>query len=99
MDQYGRTHAYLVIHGRQIFFRGSAISGGVKLVDPIFNGQFFSNFFFNKSGGGPIHSGSSPDINFFFHFFFVLYINFNLSDDVFEGIFFYFFYKMGKIGP
>jgi hypothetical protein len=31
-----------------------------------------------------LHSGLDI-INFFFHFFFVLYININLSDDVFEG--------------
>jgi hypothetical protein len=33
----------------------------------------------------PGHSGSSLDINFFFFNFFVLYVSFNLSNDVFEG--------------
>jgi hypothetical protein len=31
-----------------------------------------------------LHSGSSLAVIIFFHFFFVLYINLNLSDDVFE---------------
>jgi hypothetical protein len=44
------------------------------------------------------HSGSSlAIIIFFFHFFFVLYINFNISNDVFEEKINIFHIKWGKL--
>jgi hypothetical protein len=39
----------------------------------------------NVESKAPLHSGLSLDIkNFFLHLFFVLYVSFNISDDVFE---------------